>query len=104
MPGLLLSGGARIHCAAFRDELARECGRGKGPDLVVGGDMEGVGLLAASDRERPNWIVVKAISDWADRDRDDVIERTRPIACYHSARFVLAALKVDSTEDTDGNV
>lgn len=50
--GLLLSGGARIHCAAFRDGLVQDCGQGKG-DVVVGGDMEAVGFLAASDRDKP---------------------------------------------------
>lgn len=89
--GLLLSGGARIHCAAFRDELARECGKGKG-DLVVGGDMEGVGFLSASEQENPCWIVVKAISDFADSNRDELIELSRPVACYRAARFVLSTL------------
>lgn len=89
--GLLLSGAARIHCAAFRDELAQKCGDKSAQ--VVGGDMESVGLLSASvDRANPCWIVVKAISDFADHQRDEIIERARPFACYSAAHFVLSSL------------
>ena len=97
--GLFLSGAARIHCAAFRDEVARQCG-GEGTS-VVGGDMESVGLLSASDaRARPCWVAVKAISDFADWQRDEIIEGARPIACYGAARFVLEALQ--SREENHG--
>ena len=45
--GALLTGAARIHSALFRDELV------KGNDIhgepIVGGEMEGVGLLATCD-------------------------------------------------------
>jgi nucleoside phosphorylase len=91
--GLFLSGAARIHCASFRDELTRQC-KGSNGSPVVGGDMESVGLLSASDaRATPCWVAVKAISDFADWQRDEIIESTRPIACYCAARFVLEALR-----------
>lgn len=89
--GLILSGGAIIHCAEFRDKLARKCAHGKG-DLAVGGEMEGIGLLSASPKSSPNWIIVKAISDFADHHRDEVIRANRPLACYNSARFVLETI------------
>jgi adenosylhomocysteine nucleosidase len=60
--------------------------------IVVGGDMEGIGLLASSDETESRWIIVKGISDFADEARDDVIRETRPKACYNAARFVLSAL------------
>lgn len=101
MSGLLLSGGARIHCAAFRDELARECGRGKG-DVVVGGDMEAVGFLSVAEPDKACWIVVKAISDFADHHRDAIIERSRAVACYRAAKFVLGVMLSD--EEDDGQV
>jgi adenosylhomocysteine nucleosidase len=87
--GAFLSGAARIHCAAYRDELVQAfLDRG----LVIGGDMEGVGLLASSDALDSRWIMVKAISDFADAERDAVIKETRPQACYNSAQFVLSTL------------
>jgi len=33
--------------------------------------MEGVGLAASAERERQEWILVKAICDWADGQKTD---------------------------------
>ena len=78
--GALLSGAARIHSRKFRDELA--CAVPVGEYPIVGGEMEGVGLLAASlSADDPIWCVVKGISDFADEDRDRVIADSRPVAC-----------------------
>ncbi|MGO8673258.1 MAG: hypothetical protein ACLQVD_18100 [Capsulimonadaceae bacterium] len=88
--GAILSGGARIHSAAYRDELVS--GAPAGGEPIIGGEMEGVGLLSVSPADIPIWIVVKGISDFADERRDAVITRTRPIACGNAARFVLSAL------------
>jgi nucleoside phosphorylase len=38
---------------------------------AIGGEMEGVGLAAAADREKCEWILVKAICDWADGEKSD---------------------------------
>ncbi len=89
--GAILTGAARIFCQAYRDELVDNCG--VGPDPVVGGEMEGVGILGVSEVDDPVWIVVKGISDFADEARDDVIRKSRPVACGNSARFVLSALE-----------
>lgn len=88
--GAILSGAARIHCRAFRDELLS--GVPGGADEIVGGEMEGVGLLAASTAEDPIWRVVKGVSDFADENRDRDIAIAREAACRNAARFVLSAL------------
>lgn len=93
--GAVLSGGARIFCGGYRDELVRTLPPGR--DRIVGGEMEGVGLLSVSPAAQPLWVVVKGISDFADADRDGIIFRTRPIACENAARFVLSALKRNLT-------
>lgn len=96
--GAILSGAARIHCGFYRRELAKSLPSGE--DLIIGGEMEGVGLLVASDRwDDPAWCVVKGISDFADEDRDAVIEANRPIACRNAALFVLRALRNDARAD-----
>jgi adenosylhomocysteine nucleosidase len=93
--GAMLSGAARIHSRSFRDELVRSVPGGDDP--IVGGEMEGVGLLAASTAaDDPVWCVVKGISDFADEDRDAVLPTNRPIACRNAAEFVLAALVNDA--------
>jgi adenosylhomocysteine nucleosidase len=88
--GTILSGGARIHTRHFRDELVAAIPAGRDP--IIGGEMEAVGLLSLSDPNQPLWIVVKAISDFADEDRDAIIESRRPVACRRAACFVLRAL------------
>lgn len=91
--GALLSGAARIHCRAFRDELVK----GFPNNEVVGGEMEGVGLLAASIADDdPIWCVVKGISDFADESRDEEVKTGRLLACRNAAEFVLSALLNDA--------
>ncbi len=93
--GAMLSGAARIHCASFRDELVRDLSNGEVP--IIGGEMEGVGLLAASRSARdPIWCVVKGISDFADEGRGAMIKESRPVACRNAAEFVLSALQDDA--------
>lgn len=89
--GALLTGGARIHCARFRDQLKDELKERGGE--VVGGEMEGAGLIATCPEDSPNWVLVKGISDFADSQRDEEVEIGRPLACKNSALFVLTALK-----------
>lgn len=88
--GSLLSGGARISSRAFIRELIDGIPRTEEP--IIGGEMEGVGLLSASPREDPLWIVVKGISDFADEGRQAILRSSRPIACGNAARYVLSAL------------
>jgi|SRR6185437_5561564 len=97
--GGLLSGGAKIFSRRFLRELVN--GVPQAEDGIIGGDMEGVGLLSGSPPNAPSWIVVKAISDFADENRGSVhqdearkkeFERERLEACLNSARFVLRAV------------
>jgi nucleoside phosphorylase len=93
--GAILSGAARIHSASFRDELVRSVPAGEDP--IVGGEMEGVGLLAASTGpDDPIWCVVKGISDFADENRNAAIDESRPRACRNAADLVLSALLNDA--------
>jgi adenosylhomocysteine nucleosidase len=92
--GMLLSGNARIFCGRFRDDLVRTIPSKQ--EGIIGGDMEGVGLLAVSPPDNPLWAVVKGISDFADEDRHAIIDATRAPACENAIRFVLTALRNNS--------
>jgi len=93
--GAMLSGAARIHCARFRDELYNNAPHGNDP--IVGGEMEGVGLLAAAAKaDDPTWCVVKGICDFADEQRDEDIKIGLTVAPQNAARFVLSSLKNDN--------
>lgn len=95
--GAILSGAARIHATAFRDELIRTVPHGTDP--IVGGEMEGVGLLAADVKaDDPAWCVVKGISDFADERRDDDIVTGRKVAPRNAAKFVLCSLINDAKD------
>ena len=90
-----MSGAARIGSRIYRNELVLNVPPGEDP--IVGGEMEGVGLLAASTAsDDPIWCVVKGISDFADKYRDAVIEANRPIACRNAAEFLLSSLINDA--------
>jgi adenosylhomocysteine nucleosidase len=92
--GAILSGAARIQSGAFRDELV--AGVPVGDDPIVGGEMEGVGLLAASVAfDDPIWCVVKGVSDFADEKRDREIDDGRTTACRNAADLVLSSLLND---------
>jgi nucleoside phosphorylase len=87
--GGVLTGGARIFSAIYRDELL--AGVPADEDDTIGGEMEGAGLLFASRSEtRSIWLVAKGISDFADRQPS---AQDKELACMNSATFVLAALK-----------
>jgi nucleoside phosphorylase len=91
--GGILSGGSRIFSQLYLRELLVAVTGGEGPGGYVGGEMEGVGLLAASKKSEPVWAIVKGISDFVDDRRHDEIEANRPEACLNAVRFVLAALQ-----------
>ena len=89
--GALLSGQALVECRAYRDHLAEKCS--KLGHTVIGGEMEGVGLVGLSPIAEPAWLVVKAISDFADERRDASARVHRKTACSNAAELVLKALK-----------
>lgn len=84
--GTLLSGGARISSTQFRDALVNSVPPGT---QVIGGDMEGVGLLSVS---RADWLVVKGISDFAESPSGNTHPDNRALACRNSIALVLASI------------
>lgn len=89
--GALLSGGARVSSRQFRDELFKRVPPGQYP--LIGGDMEGVGLLAVAPADNPVWIVVKGISDFGEGPVPDTDPGRRAAACLNAATFVLSAIR-----------
>lgn len=58
------------------------------PD-AIGGEMEGGGVYAAAAKEKVDWILVKAISDWGVNKTDDGQE----LAAHNVARFVVHTIR-----------
>ncbi|GAA2522243.1 hypothetical protein Ahu01nite_083820 [Winogradskya humida] len=87
--GLMLSGEKLIDNSSFRDELVSLCG-----GEVVGGEMEGAGAYAAAHRLKTDWIVIKAISDWADGAKGVRKNRLQERAASHVAGFLAHLLQL----------
>jgi nucleoside phosphorylase len=85
--GLVLSGEKLVDNIDFRSQLlALE------PE-AIGGEMEGVGLYLACQDAKKDWILVKAICDWADGHKDVDKEQRQHLAAHNAAGFVLHMLE-----------
>ncbi|CAO3352116.1 5'-methylthioadenosine/S-adenosylhomocysteine nucleosidase family protein [Azospirillum melinis] len=61
----------------------------------IGGEMEGSGISAASQRHKADWIMIKAICDWGyEKNKDD-----QPLAAQNSARYASRVLQILATAD-----
>jgi nucleoside phosphorylase len=84
--GLLLSGEKLIDNIDYRNEIhAFE------PE-AMGGEMEGVGLYGAASERRKDWIIVKAICDWADGKKRFRKTERQQLAARNSVNFVFEAI------------
>ncbi|MCP4550220.1 MAG: hypothetical protein GY835_27480 [bacterium] len=83
--GLVLSGEKLVNDPGFRDRLLQI------EPEAIGGEMEGAGLYAAARDAKVDWILVKAICDWADGEKDD---EDHSLAARNAAQFVLHVLRL----------
>lgn len=81
--GLILSGAKLVDNQDFREQLQTF-----GPE-AIGGEMEGAGLYAAAQGNKVDWILIKAICDWADGNKADDKQTYQELAAANVARFVL---------------
>ncbi|GGJ56133.1 pentapeptide repeat-containing protein [Deinococcus roseus] len=87
--GLLLSGEKLIDHLAFRDQLKADY------PTAIGGEMEGMGTLQAASAEGVPWLVVKAICDFADGQKNTSSkERDQKLAAGNAAQVVRELLEM----------
>ena len=84
--GLVISGEKLVDNLDFRNQLIKLI-----PE-AIGGEMEGAGLYAASTEQHADWILVKAISDWADGKKRSRKRERQTTAAGQAANFALHAL------------
>ena len=82
--GLMLSGDKLVNHKNFGNRLL-----GIEPE-AIGGEMEGTGVYSAAHRNKVDWILVKAICDWADGHKDDAYQQQ---AAENATRFILHVLQ-----------
>jgi len=85
--GVILSGEKLVDNLDYRQQLARF------EPEAVGGEMEGAGLYVASYDSKVDWIVVKAICDWADGKKAKNKKARQQKAARNAVQFVMFALQ-----------
>ncbi len=84
--GLVLSGEKLIDNYDYREHI-----RELVPE-AIGGEMEGNGFYIGCHRAKKDWIVVKAICDWADGNKGKAKSHNQQIAARNAAEFVIQTI------------
>lgn len=96
-PGVILSGDKLIDNLDYRNQLLEF------ESEAVGGEMEGTGVYVASHDHKVDWIVIKAICDWADGKKSKNKRKRQQKAAINAAEFVLYSLQLAQlATHTDG--
>jgi nucleoside phosphorylase len=78
--GRIFSGNKLIDNEEFKQHLLKN-------NAGIGGEMEGVGVWAAASRSGVEWILVKAVCDWADGIKTDMYQEMAAASaaslCHH---------------------
>jgi nucleoside phosphorylase len=85
--GVILTGAKLIDNIDYRDQLV------KLEAEAIGGEMEGAGLYVTSHEHKVDWIVIKAICDWADGKKKYRKEERQKPAAKNAAEFLVKALQ-----------
>lgn len=85
--GLVLTGEKLVDDLDYRESLK------KLESEAIGGEMEGAGLYASCHDAKVDWILVKAICDWADGNKGHDKKQRQQQAAENAAAFVLYALQ-----------
>ncbi|PXX37206.1 NACHT domain-containing protein [Undibacterium pigrum] len=99
--GGMLTGEKLVDNYDYREKLKAIAG----PAGIVGGEMEAAGVAKALDDTKVDWIVVKAICDFADGNKGEGKENKQKLAAANAAMVIKAMLDDeqlygDITEDT----
>jgi len=85
--GLVLTGEKLVDNLDYRESLK------KLETEAIGGEMEGAGLYVSCQDAKVDWILVKAICDWADGNKEQDRDQRQQLAADNAAAFVLFALQ-----------
>ena len=92
--GPLLSGNKLVDDLDYRNSLIQI------EKTTIGGEMEAVGIYLASRRSKVDWIIVKAICDWGDGNKNNPNKETdQKTAADHAALVVKRTIDLGSFYD-----
>lgn len=84
--GVMLTGEKLIDNVDYRKQLQAF------ESEAIGGEMEGAGLYVSSNDGKVDWVVLKAICDFADGNKGKDKEERQKLAAASAARFFIEAL------------
>ena len=85
--GVVLTGDKLVDNLDFRQQLRAF------ESEAIGGEMEGAGLYVACQDKKVDWILIKAICDWADGNKANDKYIRQQVAARNAAKFVLGGLQ-----------
>jgi nucleoside phosphorylase len=85
--GSLLSGEKLVDNLDYRNNLRKLASE------AIGGEMEGAGIYVSCQDAKVDWIVVKAICDWADGNKSQGKDEYQKLAADNAAKFIVHALQ-----------
>ena len=85
--GVVLTGEKLVDNLDFRDQLRSLEAE------AIGGEMEGAGMYVACQDKKVDWILIKAICDWADGNKAQDKEARQQSAAQNAAAFLLHGLQ-----------
>ncbi len=95
--GVVLSGDKLVDNVDYRQQLLHFAGE------AIGGEMEGAGLYVAAQRAKVDWILVKAICDWADGNKSRNKRKRQELAAGNAASFIIHVLKLGGFSSSSGD-
>lgn len=93
--GLLLSGEKLIDDEDYRKGIVQVAPESRG------GEMEGAGLYVACHGAKVEWLIIKAVCDWADGNKSTEKEQRQVMAAKAAAEFLIHLLRSNSERSTD---
>jgi nucleoside phosphorylase/AAA+ ATPase superfamily predicted ATPase len=85
--GLVLTGEKLVDNLDYRESLRQLASE------AIGGEMEGAGLYVSCHDAKVDWILVKAICDWADGNKTQDKKQRQKLAAENAASFIVHALQ-----------
>ncbi len=92
---MLLTGEKLVDNVDYRNQLV------KFGSEAEGGEMEGAGLYVSSYDKKVDWIVIKAICDWADGTKGVDKTTRQKLAAKNAAEFLVESLKYAPLQHPD---
>jgi len=86
-PGLILTGEKLVDNVDYRSQLLSF------ESEAIGGEMEGAGLYASGYDHKVDWIVLKAICDFADGNKGEDKEERQKLAAKNAVQFLVESLQ-----------